>query len=116
MSGKRAPDSQRGVDTFSGSMDTFQPPRWQRGIVARSFELGDLVTLAPEFRYSIANTQSGVDFGRYMGIIVEAYANREYMVVWTNHPLIISKFTRGMFNGDHLIKVENAHKVLMDSK
>ena len=41
MSGKRAADSQKGVDTFSGSIKTFKPPRWNTGI-RRSFEKGDL--------------------------------------------------------------------------
>lgn len=78
-------------------------------VLVRAFEVGDLVTLSPDFRYSL--TMSTVDFGKYIGIIVEAYVNREYMVVWTNHPL--SAFTRGMFNGDHLIKVENVDVSLM---
>lgn len=103
------------VSAYSGSNDTFQPPRWNRGI-RRSFALGDLVTLAPEFRYSIATSTHGIDFGRYVGIVIQTYANREYMVTWTNHPLVVHKFTTGMFNGDHLIKVENADKALMGSK
>lgn len=102
------------ISAYSGSVDTFQPPRWTRGL-RRSFELGDLVTLAPEFRYSITTTV-GVDFGRYVGIVVEAYSNREYLVIWTNHPLVISKFKTGLFNGDHLLLVENADKALMGSR
>lgn len=113
MGSKRAADPLGTlVSAYSGSSDTFKPPRWTRGL-RRSFELGDLVTLAPEFRYSL--TLNGPDFGRYVGIVVETYANREYMVVWTNHPLAIGHKT-GMFNGDHLIKVENADKTLMGSK
>ena len=98
------------VGAYSGSVDTFQSPRWTRGL-RRSFELGDLVTLAPEFRYSIAISQP--DFGRYVGIVVEAYANQEYMVAWTNQP-IAHGIKKGMFNGDHLLKVENADKALMN--
>ena len=102
------------VGAYSGSVDTFQPPRWTRGL-SRCFELGDLVTLAPEFRYSITKSV-GVDIGRYVGIVVETYANREYMVIWTNHPLVINKFKTGLFNGDHLLLVENADKTLMGSR
>ena len=104
MSGKRAADSQKGVDTFSGSIKTFKPPRWNTGM-RRSFEKGDLVTLAPEFRYSIAT--STPDWGRYIGIVVEAYANREYIVVWTTQPLVMGH-KQGMYNGDHLVKIEHA--------
>jgi len=99
-----------GPVTLSGSTDTFKPPRWARGL-RREFTVGDLVTLAPEFRYSITMT-AGPDMGRYIGIVTQAYANREYMVVWTNHPMSIPQ-TQGLFNGDHLIKVENADKALM---
>ncbi len=99
-----------GGHVYSGSIDTFKKPRWARG-TRRSFELGDLVTLAPEFRFSIARTAP--DFGRYVGIVVETFANCEYLVVWTNHPLVISKFTKGLFNGDHLLLVEKADKALM---
>ena len=100
-----------GGQAYSGSISTFQKPRWARG-TRRTFELGDLVTLAPEFRFSIA--RGGPDFGRYMGIVIETFANCEYLVVWTNHPLVISKFTKGLFNGDHLLLVEKADKPLMD--
>lgn len=112
MGSKRAADPLRAVvGAYSGSADTFQPPRWTRGL-SRRFELGDLVTLAPEFRYSITSGV-GVDFGRYLGIVIETYANREYMVIWTNHPLVVSRFKTGLFNGDHLILAENADKALM---
>tara|TARA_R100000152_G_C6662379_1_gene100928 strand:+ start:221 stop:553 length:333 start_codon:yes stop_codon:yes gene_type:complete len=101
------------LSAFSGSVGTFKPPRWTRGI-RREFELGDLVTLAPEFRYSITMT-TGPDMGRYIGIITQTYANREYMVVWTSHPMQIAN-KHGLFNGDHLIKVENADKALLGPK
>ena len=104
MSGKGAADLQKGVDTFSGSINTFKPPRWNTG-GRRSFEKGDLVTLAPEFRYSIAT--STPDWGTYIGIVVEAFANREYIVVWTTQPLAIGH-KQGMYNGDHLVKIEHA--------
>jgi hypothetical protein len=110
MGSKRAADPLNAIiGACSGSSEVIQPPRWARGF-ARSFELGDLVTLAPEFRYSIAISRP--DFGRYLGIVVETFANREYMVVWTNQPLAVGH-KKGMFNGDHLIKVENADKALM---
>jgi hypothetical protein len=49
-----------------------------------------------------------------VGIVIETFANCEYLVVWTNHPLVVSKFTKGLFNGDHLLLVEKAAKPLMD--
>jgi hypothetical protein len=116
MGSKRETAPLNGVaSAYSGSAETFQAPRWRRGM-RRSFELGDLVTLAPEFRYSIANASQGIDYGRYVGIVIQTYVNCEYMVVWTNHPLVATKFSTGLFNGDHLIKVENAEKALMSSK
>lgn len=105
MSGKRASDSQKVVNTFSGSIDTFKPSRWNADTLRRSFKKGDLVTLAPEFRYSIAT--STPDWGTYIGIVVEAFANREYIVVWTTQPLAIGH-KQGMYNGDHLVKIEKA--------
>jgi len=105
MSGKRAADLQKDVDTFSGSINTFKPPRWNTDTVYRSFAKGDLVTLAPEFRYKIST--STPDWGRYIGIVIEAYANREYIVVWTTQPLVIGH-KQGMYNGDHLVKIEHA--------
>lgn len=94
------------IGMYSGSIDTFKAPRWTT-TTRREFARGDLVTLAPEFRYSITMSRHAPDTGRYVGIIVKAYANREYMVIWTNHPTAAGS-TTGMFNGDHLIKVENA--------
>lgn len=78
-------------------------------VLVRVFEVGDLVTLAPDFRYSIA--MINVDLGKYIGIVTQAYTNREYMVVWTSHPL--SALSEGMFNGDHLIRIENVDDSLM---
>ena len=106
MGSKRATDP-LGEVALSGSQN--YQSAWKTGL-RREFIKGDLVTLAPEFRYSIAVARP--DFGRYVGIVVEAYANREYMVVWTNQPLAMGH-KKGMFNGDHLIKVENADKALM---
>jgi len=78
-------------------------------VLVRAFEVGDLVTLSPDFRYSM--TVTALDLGKYIGIVTQAYSNREYMVVWTNHPL--TAYSQGMFNGDHLIKVENVDGSLM---
>lgn len=120
MGNKRAVDPLGTVSVFSGSSDTFQPyssasgsfepARWTKGAICRVFRLGDLVTLAPEFRYSIAINRP--DFGRYVGIIVREYSNREYLVHWTNQPLI-NGIRQGMFNGDHLILIEHAQKGMM---
>ena len=88
----------------SGGISPVSGSSWTRAGLRRRFNVGDLVTLAPEVRYSIAIAT--VDFGRYIGIITQAYSNREYFVVWTNHPMY--NISQGMFNGDHLIKVENA--------
>jgi len=117
MGDKREVDPLNTVSEFSGSSKTFrsyregiedfQPPRWESGVGYRTFELGDLVTLSPEFRYSVAISRP--DFGRYIGIVVQAYANREYVVHWTTQPLI-NMPARSMFNGDHLILVEHAEK------
>tara|TARA_A100001515_G_scaffold144976_1_gene151106 strand:- start:4186 stop:4518 length:333 start_codon:yes stop_codon:yes gene_type:complete len=108
--------SNGGSDGFiplSGSNSTFKPAKWNSAVIQRTFSKGDLVTLSPEFRYSIAITRP--DFGRYVGIIIEAFSNREYLVHWTNQP-IMSGIDQGMFNGDHLILVEHAAKGLMSGK
>lgn len=106
MSGKRATDSTKGVDTFSGSMDTFKEPSWRKyREYGRTFKRGDLVTLAPEFRYSISMMEP--DMGRYIGIVIQEYSNREYVVVWTAQPLATNRY-KGMYNGDHLVKLEHA--------
>ena len=120
MGNKRAAGPLNTVSVFSGSVNTFhpysnssksfEPPKWVNGAICRVFRLGDLVTLAPEFRYSIATNRP--DFGRYVGIIVREYSNREYLVHWTNQPLI-NGIEQGMFNGDHLILIEHAQKALM---
>ena len=70
-------------------------------ILRRVFVVGDLVTIAPDFRNSILD----FDFEKYIGIIVTAYEENEYAVYWTSSPL--SNYYKGMWNGDHLIKVEN---------
>lgn len=90
---------------LSGSID-MSGLSYDRGL-RRKFSLGDLVTLSPNFRYSIAIAE--IDFGCYIGIVTEAYANYEYMVTWTKKPSTMAKI--GMFNGDDLIKLENMNYV-----
>lgn len=70
-------------------------------IVKRTFVIGDLVTIAPDFR----NTILDFDFEKYIGIVVTKYDHNEYAVYWTNAP--VKNYYKGMWSGDHLIKVEN---------
>ena len=67
----------------------------------RTFVVGDLVTIAPDFR----NTVLDFDFERYIGIIVGAPEDNEYLVRWTNSHT--QNFYKGMWSGDHLVKVED---------
>ncbi len=67
----------------------------------RTFVVGDLVTIAPDFR----NTVLDFDFERYIGIIVGTPEDNEYLVRWTNSPT--QNFYKGMWSGDHLVKVED---------
>ena len=104
-------DKKKPFKSYHGEISDFMPPRWVNEIAYRSFELGDLVTLSPEFRYSVAISRP--DFGRYIGIVVQAYSNREYVVHWTNQPDWASAAKKAMFSGDHLILVEQAEKSMM---
>jgi len=70
-------------------------------IVRRTFMVGDLVTIAPYFR----NTVLDFDFEKYIGIIISVPAKNEYIVYWTKSP--VNNYYKGMWNGDHLVKVEN---------
>jgi hypothetical protein len=70
-------------------------------IIRRTFVVGDLVTIAPDFRNNILD----FDFEKYIGIILNVYEENEYSVYWTNAPVASSY--KGMWCGDHLIKVEN---------
>lgn len=87
---------------LSGSTDISGVSYDNKGL-RRKFSLGDLVTLSPNFRYSIAISE--IDFGCYIGIVTEAYANYEYMITWTKKPSTMANV--GMFNGDDLVKLEN---------
>ena len=67
----------------------------------RSFVIGDLVTIAPDFR----NTVLDFDFERYIGIIIKTPDDNEYVVYWTNSP--VQNYYKGMWSGDHLVKIED---------
>ena len=67
----------------------------------RSFVIGDLVTIAPDFR----NTVLDFDFERYIGIIIKIPDDNEYVVHWTNSP--VQNYYKGMWSGDHLVKIED---------
>jgi len=67
----------------------------------RTFIIGDLVTIAPDFRNSVLD----FDFERYIGIIVKIPEDNEYIVYWTNSP--VQNHYKGMWSGDHLVRVED---------
>ena len=70
-------------------------------IIRRTFIVGDLVTIAPTFRNSVLD----FDFEKYIGIIVSAPEENEYVVDWTSSP--VNNYYKGMWSGDHLVKVED---------
>ena len=70
-------------------------------VIKRTFVIGDLVTIAPDFR----NTVLDFDFERYIGIVIKQPVANEYVVYWTNSP--ISNYYKGLWSGDHLVKVED---------
>ena len=69
-------------------------------IFRRTFTIGDLVTIAPDFR----NTVLDFDFERYIGIVMSIPEPNEYVVYWTSSP--VNNYYKGMWCGDHLVKVE----------
>jgi hypothetical protein len=82
-------------------------------ILKREFTVGDLVTIAPEFREFRSEFRHGTtkfNFEKYMGIVVENPEDGEYVVYWTQAP--IRSPYRGVWSGDHLVRVEDyeAHK------
>ena len=70
-------------------------------VYRRTFVIGDLVTIAPDFRNSVLD----FDFEKYIGIIMAVPEVNEYIVHWTSSP--INNYYKGMWCGDHLVKVEN---------
>jgi len=70
-------------------------------LLRRTFAIGDLVTIAPDFR----NTVLDFDFERYIGIVVKKPEDNEYIVYWTNSP--VNNYYKGMWCGDHLVRVED---------
>ena len=76
----------------------------------RKFVVGDLVTIAPTFR----NTITDFDFEKYIGIVVKKLDDNEYTVYWTTSPT--TNYYRGMWNGDHLVKVEEYQQAVRDKK
>ena len=70
-------------------------------VFKRTFVVGDLVTIAPDFR----NTVLDFDFERYIGIIINTPEDNEYVVYWTNSP--VNNYYKGMWSGDHLVRIED---------
>ena len=70
-------------------------------IFKRTFVVGDLVTIAPDFR----NTVLDFDFERYIGIVINTPEDNEYIVYWTNSP--VNNYYKGMWSGDHLVRIED---------
>ena len=69
-------------------------------IIRRTFVIGDLVTISPDFRNAVLD----FDFERYIGIIVSIPEENEYVVYWTNSP--VQNYYKGMWTGDHLVKLD----------
>tara|TARA_R100000388_G_C7224284_1_gene150849 strand:- start:634 stop:906 length:273 start_codon:yes stop_codon:yes gene_type:complete len=69
-------------------------------VYRRTFVVGDLVTISPDFRNSVLD----FDFERYIGIIISTPEENEYVVYWTNSP--VQNYYKGMWAGDHLVKIE----------
>ena len=70
-------------------------------VFRRTFVVGDLVTIAPDFRNSVLD----FDFERYIGIVIKEPQANEYIVHWTNSPT--SNYYKGLWCGDHLVKIED---------
>ena len=79
-------------------------------ILRREFIIGDLVTIAPDFR----NTITDFDFEKYIGIVINIPEQNEYVVYWTNSPTVQTVHHRGLWSGDHLVRIEDyeAHRRL----
>ena len=74
------------------------------GSIRRTFVVGDLVTIAPDFR----NTIMDFDFDKYIGVVLQIPEENEYIIYWTTSPINNYK---GMWSGDHLVRVEDYETV-----
>jgi hypothetical protein len=75
------------------------------GNIRRTFVVGDLVTIAPDFR----NTIMDFDFDKYIGVVLQIPEENEYIIYWTTSP--INNYYKGMWSGDHLVRVEDYETV-----
>jgi len=75
------------------------------GSIRRTFVVGDLVTIAPDFR----NTVMDFDFDKYIGVVLQIPEENEYIIYWTTSP--INNYYKGMWSGDHLVRVEDYETV-----
>ena len=75
-------------------------------ILRREFIVGDLVTIAPDFRHGVDDLgRNDFDFEKYLGIVIEKPEDGEYIIYWTQSPS--HNPYRGMWPGDHLVRVED---------
>jgi len=63
------------------------------------------VTIAPDFR----NTIMDFDFDKYIGVVLQIPEENEYIIYWTTSP--INNYYKGMWSGDHLVRVEDYETV-----
>jgi hypothetical protein len=63
------------------------------------------VTIAPDFR----NTVMDFDFDKYIGVVLQIPEENEYIIYWTTSP--INNYYKGMWSGDHLVRVEDYETV-----
>jgi hypothetical protein len=99
-----------GESDWSASLPPAQPFKSFKTIQdeARHFNVGDLVTIDAGYRKTTAGVASEVD--RYIGVVVEVYQEREYVVTWTTHPVRSMCNTTGLFNGDYLLLLESCNQ------
>lgn len=63
------------------------------------------MTIAPDFR----NTVMDFDFDKYIGVVLQIPEENEYIIYWTTSP--INNYYKGMWSGDHLVRVEDYETV-----
>ena len=63
------------------------------------------MTIAPGFR----NTIMDFDFDKYIGVVLQIPEENEYIIYWTTSP--INNYYKGMWSGDHLVRVEDYETV-----